>query len=175
MSDYCPIAQNIEGVEECVQEFFQFSEEFRKKLVVDILSTNGTYNPFHIYDDPRLCAYKKLCPEDRCLVARHVKEGDRKYGMYFDLCRKPNTLRMHIAAIKEEYMRLSSLYPDEMLKADSYILTKSKETKMLEEWNEDPTTSIAAAKVQSCWRNHRRVYYKKQRIYEEEDDDCDRW
>jgi len=99
------IARDIDRVEECVRLFFNIREVDRQMIAAKILESNGAYDPAIPYE--RYWTTTKLSPEDRCLVARHVQEGDLGATKFSDMMsRVPKVRQLHIAAVKEEWLRV---------------------------------------------------------------------
>jgi len=98
------IARDIGTVVQCVERLFDASETMRKAHTTRILESNGAYCPSRGSQGYELFA--KLTPEDRCLVARHVQEGDSTNRGFSDAARIPAVFQLHLAAVKEEWLRL---------------------------------------------------------------------
>jgi hypothetical protein len=99
------IARDIDRVEQCVRLLFQKREEDRQIFATKLLASCGAYDPSEDYEGVNIFA--KLTPEDRCLVARHVREGDHGATKFSDMVsRVPEVRQLHIAAVKEEWLRV---------------------------------------------------------------------
>jgi hypothetical protein len=98
-------ARDIDRVEECVKLFFNIREVDRQMIAAKIIESNGAYDPAIPYEG--YWTTMKLSPEDRCLVARHVQEGDQGATKFSDMVsRVPKVRQLHIAAVKEEWLRV---------------------------------------------------------------------
>jgi hypothetical protein len=98
------IARDITLVVNCVELLFQKREEDRQTFATKLLETCGAYDPSEDYEGVNI--FKKLCPEDRCLVARHLREGDSTNRGFSDAARTPPVFKLHLAAVKAEWLRL---------------------------------------------------------------------
>ena len=103
----CYIARDIDTVVQCVRNLFDLREVDRQMIATKILESNGTYDPAIPYEGHWTTILTKLSPEDRCLVARHVQEGDSTNGGFSDMVsRVPEVRQLHIAAVKAEWLRV---------------------------------------------------------------------
>ena len=96
------IARNIELVVQCVDRLYDVSQAIRQAHASRILESNGSYCP----SSEGYGLFAKLTPEDRCLVARHVQEGDSKNHGFSNGSRIPAVFQLHIAAVKAEWLRV---------------------------------------------------------------------
>jgi hypothetical protein len=101
------IARDIDIVVQCVKHLFNLREVDRQMIAAKILETNGTYDPAIPYEGYWTTILTTLSPEDRCLVARHVQEGDLGATKFSDVVgRMPAVRQLHIAAVKAEWLRV---------------------------------------------------------------------
>ena len=100
------IARDIDRVEECVRLFFNIREVDRQMIAAKIIETYGAYDPAIPYEGYWTTIITTLSPEDRCLVARHLREGDSTNRGFSDAARTPPVFKLHLAAVKAEWLRL---------------------------------------------------------------------
>jgi hypothetical protein len=96
------IARDISTVVQCVERLFDVSQAVRQAHASRILESYGSYYP----SSEGYQLFAELTREDRCLVARHVQEGDSTNHGFSDDCRIPAVFQLHLVAVKAEWLRI---------------------------------------------------------------------
>lgn len=143
------IARDIDLVVQCVNRLFQNSESDRQTFARKILESNGAYDPSVLYEGYN--AFSKLAPEDRCLVARHIQEGDSINRGFFTLVSHvPDVYQLHIAAVKEEWNRVKGDEEDPMCECcgcDPNMEDHLGDCDVVEGWHEEKERNYTQKKI----------------------------